>query len=339
MPIAAFFAAAIVYSLFLTRLVMSLAEKSGLVSKPKPEVEKHFRPVALGGGVALLLLLLPVSAWLAQRGLLPWRYFWAILPVGALGMADDIFELGVVPKLVLEFVSLVPYLWLIPLGPAGCVAALLWLVFVQNAWNYIDILDGLAGWCAAVALAYCAGILLLAGGSSGAAALAAAAAGACLGFLFWNSYPARIYLGDTGSLTLGVLYGVLVLEAFVAGGGPGLAWPLVVAGAIPLFEITFLFVERTRRGVPFYRGGPDHYSLRMQHAGWSVPVIITRTRMVGAGLGALAAGSALLRGKPWAAALSAALLLVAAAVAWTYFRHLPVPGETPPRTEEALDDE
>ncbi|MCE5273148.1 hypothetical protein LLH00_17865 [bacterium] len=319
------FAVAVVFSLLLTRLVMFLAEKTGLVSRPKPEVAKHFRPVALGGGVALLLLLLPVSAWLARQGLLPWRFFWILLPVGALGLADDIFELGVLPKLALECVALAPYLWLCPFGPAGCVAAFLWLMYAQNAWNYIDILDGLAGWCAVLALAFCSGLLVLAGGATGQSALAAAASGACLGFLFWNSYPARIYLGDTGSLALGTLHGVLVLEALIAGGGPGLAWPLLIAGAIPLFEITFLFVERTRRGVPFYRGAPDHYSLRMQHAGWSVPVIIVRTRLAGIGLGVLAVGAVLLRGRLWAVALSAAVLLAAVVVAWKYFRGLPIP--------------
>ncbi len=317
-----FFTASVSLSLLLTRMIIPLAEKSGLVCPPNPLVKTHLRPIALGGGIALLAMLLPAAAWWANAGILPWRIFWALLPAGLLGLIDDIRALKAVPKLILQCLAFMPYLLLSPLSLAGTLSALLWLLALQNAWNFIDILDGLAGWTAAIALAACALVLHLTGYSGSLAALAAAGAGGCLGFLFWNSYPARIYLGDTGSLTLGALHGVLTVEAALDGGF-ALAWPLALAGAVPLFEMSFVLTERIRGGLPFYHPSADSIALRLLNQGWCVPDIIRRMRSAALALAVLALATAILREHVWFVLVSLALTGAGALRAWVFFRNLP----------------
>lgn len=315
-----FFTASVSLSLLLTRLIIPLAEKNGLVCPPNPLVKTHLRPVALGGGIALLAVLLPSAAWWAEAGILPWRIFWAVLAAGLLGLTDDIHALKAVPKLILQCLAFTPYLILSPLSLTGALLALLWLLAIQNAWNFIDILDGLAGWTAAIALAACALILHLTAFSSGLAALAAAGAGGCLGFLFWNSYPARIYLGDAGSLTLGALHGVLTVEAALEG-NLALAWPLALAGAVPLFEMSFVLTERIRGGLPFYYPSADSIALRLLNRGWCVPDIIRRMRSAALTLAVLALATAFLREYVWFVLVSLGLTGAVAWRVWVYFRN------------------
>ncbi len=99
--------------------------------------------------------------------------------------------------------------------------------------------------------------------------LALGAAGACIGFLFFNRPPATIFLGDAGSHLLGFLLAAVGILHFR--NAP--AWTSFVAAclvvAVPLFEFAFLFVIRVRKGIPWWRGSPDHFALRLQARGFS----------------------------------------------------------------------
>ena len=313
---------AAVLSLLLTRLILSFALRLGLVSRPNPIIRTHMGPAALGGGSALVLVFIACAIFPAQQEMVPARFIWAIVAPFILGLIDDILDLSAVPKVSLELLSVIPYLWLSPLGAWWLVPAALWLVVSQNAWNFIDIMDSLAGWVAVFAFGAASVVFAFVPGGEGLAVFCAACSAAVLGFLFWNSYPARIYMGDSGSLVLGALFGVLVLEA--AQLDLSLVLPLGIAGAIPYFEMVFIFAERTRRGIPFYLGSADHFCLRLQHAGWCIPSIIRRVKLVGAGLAALGIGTALLRDSRLALALAGLIFFAALAAAWGYFRKLPV---------------
>jgi UDP-GlcNAc:undecaprenyl-phosphate GlcNAc-1-phosphate transferase len=140
--------------------------------------------------------------------------------------------------------------------------ALVWLVGLTNALNFLDNMDGLcAGISAVVALSFAA--LALLAGQPGTAIVAMAVAGATIGFLRFNFPPASIFLGDGGSLFLG--YSLASLGIMTARQGAfteSLLVP-VIAIAYPIFDITFVSVTRYNRGQSLAQGGRDHTSHRL----------------------------------------------------------------------------
>lgn len=146
-------------------------------------------------------------------------------------------------------------------------AALLLIVGMVNSVNLTDGIDGLAGsvtFVAAIALMLCAGLL----SSTVYAAVAAALAGGCIGFLMWNFYPARIFMGDTGSLFLG---GMLCALAF------GLHYPLILlpVGIIYIAEslsVIIQVISFKTTGKRVFKMSPIHHHFEM--SGWSEVKIV-----------------------------------------------------------------
>lgn len=149
-------------------------------------------------------------------------------------------------------------------GLADLTLTIVWVVGLTNAFNLMDNLDGAASTVAAVS---CAGIgaLALADHSTGLAALAFALSGACVGFLRHNlAGPARIFLGDGGSMPLGMLTATL---AMAAGDGAGLGASAPLAAGLlvglPILDTTLVSVSRWRREVSLLTGGRDHLTHRL----------------------------------------------------------------------------
>jgi UDP-GlcNAc:undecaprenyl-phosphate GlcNAc-1-phosphate transferase len=163
----------------------------------------------------------------------------------------------------------------------------LWIIGVTNAVNLIDGIDGLAAAVTAVA----AGALALTGGTLGLAewtSVGAAVTGASLGFLVYNVPPARIFMGDCGSLFLGYSLAVTAL-AVQGGGGPvaGILVPVVVP-AVPIFDVTFVTVTRMLRGHPVTEGGTDHTHHRLIKLGLSEGQAVLTLAAVGMAFGGVA---------------------------------------------------
>lgn len=310
-------------SILLVRVGIAVAHRVRFLDHPNPIVASHQQPVALGGGVALVATILVVCLPLVSMGWLPVRVPLGISLAFLLGLVDDIYSLRPLPKLAIQSLIALVYLWLAPI-PLWSLP--LWAVFMlasQNSWNLIDIMDGLlANVAAACLLAVACMLLIVSPTDLGLAMVAAAGSAAAAGFLVWNKPPARVYLGDAGSLSLGMLFGIVVVEAMPL--DPGLFGPMLVAGLVPWFEMIFLVVERTKKGIPFYVGSPDHFALRLLHKGYSVRFIVRRvlaasTILAALGLIATAAGLT-----PSAIVCVAAVALIAALRAYQYLRALPV---------------
>ena len=103
--------------------------------------------------------------------------------------------------------------------------------------------------------------------------LAAVVAGSCAGFLLYNWYPARIFMGDAGSLFLGFLLASIALKLrFPVDHWAALAAVALLAG-VAIFDTTLVVISRVRRGQPIYLGGTDHTSHRLLRLGLSTPVV------------------------------------------------------------------
>jgi UDP-GlcNAc:undecaprenyl-phosphate GlcNAc-1-phosphate transferase len=308
-----------------TALVRALALRVGFVNHPNPLIPQHTRPVAYLGGAGIAIGIgAGLAAGAGAGGGLPG---WALLAPAALflalGVADDLMALAPASKFGLQAliaafaVASGVRAPITGTGPLDAAISWLWLVTLVNAFNLTDVCDGLL---ASLAMVVFAALALLDRAHTGAALAIAAA---CLGFLFFNRPPARIFLGDAGSHLLGFLAAALSLQA-VAGSSrpvPTLVAALLIAG-VPLFELVFLVVVRSRRGVPWWKGSPDHFSLRLQAAGFTRG----RTDLIACGVaGAWAAGGlALPERSPAQGAVLAALVVVSAGIGAVYLLRHPV---------------
>ncbi|MDP6776797.1 MAG: MraY family glycosyltransferase [Candidatus Latescibacteria bacterium] len=245
--------------------------------------------LAIFAAVSLVYLVLPPS--------LPAGFWLGALGVVLTGLIDDFRPLSPIWKLVLQVVSVTLAVAFgvrlqalgIPLLDAlltGC-----WLVWMCNALNVLDMMDGLAAGVGAIASAALAGLAHLAGAPN-LVLLGAGLAGGLSGFLVYNAHPARIYMGDSGSLFTGFVLGAMA--AGISGHLPpvqGLVCPLMILG-VPFFEAAFLCVVRPLRGVPVMQSSPDHVALRLVARGCSVRGAVWRlyaSSLVLAALGLLGA--------------------------------------------------
>ncbi|MBQ1262120.1 MAG: glycosyltransferase family 4 protein, partial [Clostridia bacterium] len=185
-------------ALALTPTAIALSLRIGAVDVPRDFRRMHKRPVPRGGGIAILLAFLLTAAFFGERG----RAFSALLIGGGamllLGLSDDLLTLGAWSKLLLQ--SGITFAALLLDGRFQGVfllLAMLWVLTLINAHNFIDGLDGLFAGSAAIEGGALALLLLWQG--KGMGVLCLGLAGACLGFRFFNRHPARVFAGDAGS--------------------------------------------------------------------------------------------------------------------------------------------
>jgi UDP-GlcNAc:undecaprenyl-phosphate GlcNAc-1-phosphate transferase len=296
-------------SLILTPLVLRVARRREWIAHPSVD-RWHDRPVALLGGIALFGA---AAAGVIGGGMLS-AYTWPVWTGATLiflvGLADDLRDVRPEAKLVGQIVATALLLYAGEAfwrgGPfwVSIPLTFLWVIGITNAVNLIDGLDGLAASITIVA----ATVLALIGGTIGQvelAGVAATLAGASLGFLVYNAKPARIFMGDCGSMFLGYMLAVVALGV-QSTGEPivGTLVPVVVL-AVPIFDTTFVTVTRILGGRRVTEGGNDHTHHRLVRLGLSERGAVLGLSAVSA-LFALAALSLL-----WATAqLFLALLLL-----------------------------
>lgn len=148
----------------------------------------------------------------------------------------------------------------------------LWVAGIINAVNIIDIMDGLAagvGLCASFVLFLVAAL----NGSTMIATLTIALSGSLLGLLRYNFEPAKIYLGDTGSMFIGLMLGAVAMTGeYSRENALGVVAPLLILG-VPIFDMLFVMALRYQKGISMFLGSKDHYALRCRKIGYSVPQI------------------------------------------------------------------
>jgi len=143
-----------------------------------------------------------------------------------------------------------------------------WILFIINAFNLVDVMDGLATLLAICATCSFLGMALYLQNPL-IVILLSAFLGSLFAFLWYNKPTATIYLGDAGSLFIG---GFMAIIPFLFNWGTytisGYLTPVVIL-AIPLLEVSALVLIRTMKKIPFYMGSPDHFSIYLQQNGWS----------------------------------------------------------------------
>jgi UDP-GlcNAc:undecaprenyl-phosphate GlcNAc-1-phosphate transferase len=149
-------------------------------------------------------------------------------------------------------------------GPLDFLLSAVWVVGIVNAFNLMDNIDGATATVTGVSSA-ALGVIALSADQPGIAIVAFALTGSCVGFLPHNlAGPARIFLGDGGSMPLGFIVAALSMAVFDRGplGVSAILGGVLVAG-LPILDTTLVVVSRHRRGVPFVTGGRDHLTHRL----------------------------------------------------------------------------
>jgi UDP-GlcNAc:undecaprenyl-phosphate GlcNAc-1-phosphate transferase len=275
-----YFAVAFVCGAAATWLSIAFARRHGFVSRPNPIVPQHTSAVAHLGGIGILLGAAAAFALfgsLETAGIqpsaasirLPMPYAVGAVIFLSIGVVDDIVRLKAATKFLLQLLGTVLCLQVGLIGSftgvhaADAVLSALLVLTLVNAVNFTDVCDGLVGGLAVVMLPF------LAFGDAGIFPLALVFAGACAGFLVFNLPPAKTFLGDSGSHLLGFVMAAEVLSGSMRHS----PWPYVPAAllslGVPLAELIFITAVRVRKGLPWWQGSPDHFSLRLQARGLS----------------------------------------------------------------------
>jgi UDP-GlcNAc:undecaprenyl-phosphate GlcNAc-1-phosphate transferase len=253
----------------LTPIAIRLAVRLSFFDLPSG-YKGHKRPTPYLGGTAILVGLL---AGIAAGGL--HRHYVAVVAcavlVWVMGTVDDKVSLPILLRVGVEVaigcsLALSGLGWhVFHQGVADGALSVVWVVGVMNAFNLMDNMDGAAATTAAASALGAAGIALLSG-QRGPATLCLATAGACAGFLPFNlSRPAKIFMGDGGSLTLGLLVAALAMTSVTSEylGPNGVVIGALLVGMV-IFDTTLVTVSRSRAGRSLLTGGRDHTTHRLR---------------------------------------------------------------------------
>jgi UDP-GlcNAc:undecaprenyl-phosphate GlcNAc-1-phosphate transferase len=162
------------------------------------------------------------------------------------------------------------------------------VVGITNAFNFVDSMDGLAVGLGGVAAAF----FMLVTIDSGQLLLSQQSAlllGACVALFFFNSPPARLFLGDSGAQTLGFLLAVLAIAYLPQGVSQSSSWvvPIMLLG-VPIFDMVLVVISRLRRGKSIYTASLDHTYHRLVALGWEANWAVVGMQVVSLLLGCLA---------------------------------------------------
>ena len=280
------FGISLILSLGLTPMLIDLAERFNLVDQPDAR-KVHKNPIPRVGGIAIFFAsVITILPLLCLPNIIGITFRESVLQIVALlvgslmmfclGLYDDIVRARVRTKLAVQLIAAIVVcasgvriesislgdMHTIPLESWGCILTILWIVGITNAINLIDGLDGLAAGIVSIACSFIA-ILSMWQGNVILALIMLAIIGSLGGFLVFNFHPAKIFMGDCGSLFIGFIIATSsVLTASKAETLVGIGIPILVLG-IPIFDTLFSILRRflNRRGIMSPDRGHFHHRL------------------------------------------------------------------------------
>ncbi len=272
---------AFLLSYLLTPAVRALAYKLGAVDLPKDGRRMHDRSIPLIGGLAVFISFSVTTFLFAEID----SEIYAIWTGGTiliiLGILDDIFDLGPWIKLAVQVAAAVCAIYqgvvirevyifsrYVDLGRLSAPVTILWIVVLVNAFNLIDGLDGLSSGVCAISCVSLAFVAILYGNVQ-SALVAAVLFGACTGFLPYNFFPARIFIGNTGAYFLGFVLAVISINGvFKISAVISFLLPVLIF-ALPLIDTIFAFFRRIAHGQAPFTADKKHLHHRLIELGLS----------------------------------------------------------------------
>lgn len=312
------FLVAFIASAATSPLLAAMARRFGIVDRPDNHRKLHGRPIPMVGGPVILLsgiTALATTLWLHPQVLRDSRGDTAFLVcllisslvIVALGLIDDRFGLRGRQKLAGQILAALIMLgahitisrvtvfgYVIEFGHFAPLVTLVWVLGAINALNLIDGVDGLASTTGIVLSLSIAAVTYVLGGRQDGLLVALMLAGTLSGFLIHNFPPARMFLGDSGSMLIGLILGAIALKSSIKSVGAATLIMPTAIWAIPLFDVSMAIIRRKLTGRSIYstdRGHLHHCLERRGHAG-SRLLLVVGSLCALTGLGAIA-GSAM----------------------------------------------
>lgn len=282
------FIIAFVFSFAMTPVVKRMAYKIKAVDIPRDNRRMHKHPIPRLGGLAIIFGFMVAVLCFGHMTKSLTAILIAAMIIAVMGIIDDAKALDAKPKFVVQIIAaLIVVLWgevrvevftnpivwsgqpylVLPMW-ASVIFSVFWIVFITNAVNFIDGLDGLAAGVSAimtVSLVFISARL----GDYSVAVIGTALMGACFGFLPYNFNPAKIFMGDTGSTFLGFMLATLSIQGvFKSYAVISFAVPLLIMG-LPLFDAIFAMVRRILKGQSPMKADRGHLHHRLIDMGFS----------------------------------------------------------------------
>jgi UDP-GlcNAc:undecaprenyl-phosphate GlcNAc-1-phosphate transferase len=275
-----------------TPFFRNLALKQKILDTPNSErkIQRTAVPYLGGFGIALAVVLTTFVAITFSEATSE-NYFLALsvlapaIVLGLIGFIDDKKHLTPLSRFIAQtfagvFTALVLILTKTVGNPTNSVfldalLTIIWVVGICNAINFFDNMDGAAGGISALA-GFGFAIIGLQNDQYFVAAFGLVLSGACVGYLFWNWNPAKIYMGDAGALFIGIILAALAVRVDpVSVSGIGAFFVPICVLALPILDTTTVVIDRLRRKVSPFEGGLDHLSHRLRRKGLSVRQSVT----------------------------------------------------------------
>ncbi|NMA67158.1 MAG: undecaprenyl/decaprenyl-phosphate alpha-N-acetylglucosaminyl 1-phosphate transferase [Clostridiaceae bacterium] len=312
------FGVALIVSFFATPIARRLAVNLGAVNVPNDSRRVHKKPMPLMGGLAIIagFIIALIYSFSTKNFKVFTEYlirpktiglFFGTLIILVLGGVDDVRPVRARIKLPLQILAAVivvstgtsitaiskPFQDGVAVHPSmmfvlediiAYIVSVVWIVGVTNAINLIDGLDGLAAGVSGIATLSLY-IVAVIRGQDDIAILAACLVGAILGFLPYNFNPAKIFMGDTGSTTLGFILAILSIEGTMKSvTALALAIPILVLG-LPIFDTLFAIIRRILNGKPIGQADRGHIHHRLLDMGLSHRMAVIILYIISAALG------------------------------------------------------
>ncbi|MEO0293126.1 MAG: MraY family glycosyltransferase [candidate division WOR-3 bacterium] len=268
-----YFILAFFLSFFLTILFWKISPKIGLLDKPGG-IKTHSDPTPYGGGIAIFLGTLIGLLSKGEKEILLFGFL-----IFLLGLFDDVRPYSRYLKLFFQFLIGIFTVWagfrmrIVSLPTSiNIILSIFWIVGITNAFNIIDVMDGIAagvGFFSALSF-----VFISAFGTGNYPIIALTLAGSCLGFLPFNLPKAKIFMGDSGSLFLGYILSVVALITRYSFGNPiSIFVPLLIL-FIPIFDTFYVISLRITKKQNPLRGSHDHFVLKLKASGLPIPSIV-----------------------------------------------------------------
>lgn len=323
-------ALALVASLIGTGITLNILKKKQILDLPN-ERSNHKTPTPRGGGIAIIGIIIPLWAYLDYKitsidFTLP--LLAPALALAILSFLDDIRSQRVIIRFGLQIVAVatsLTYLYqqhdglifqgLLPLPLDALLAGIAWVWFI-NLYNFMDGIDSITG---SESICISVGIILLAAFtpfSTAPAYLAGILAASCLGFLWWNKHPAKIFMGDIGSIPLGFLLGYLLLQMAIEG-----YWvAALIFPAYYLADSSFTITKRLFQGKKIWEAHSEHFYQKAVRSGLAHSHVVTLIIILNQFLILLGLTSALKK-EYFFHSLFLAVILTASLMGYFAFRH------------------
>ncbi len=279
-----------ILSFLFTPIFRFIAKKLNILDYPISDIKTHKEPVPYLGGLAislsfLLVLILirlttnfPTGTLRSLRGI-----FFGSIIILLIGFIDDVKPKGLhfitklISELIMSFIVISYGIKIEFIHPDwfSIFLTCLWIVGITNAFNIIDVIDGLS-----CSVALVSSLIFFVLGTVGDKEVyvnyaTISLAGACLGFLPYNlSKKYKIFMGDTGSLFIGFTLSTIALGTRYSKINPlGVITPIIVL-LIPIYDTFLVSFLRLRQGKSPFLGSKDHFALRLEYAGFRRKIIL-----------------------------------------------------------------